>query len=269
MPIPIALVLGSGMGAVFSSWQAKEELPFGSIPDLGGASVEGHEGVVRICDRMGRTVVVLSGRPHYYEGRGESFHALVRFLASRGVGEMVLTSASGSLDKRILPGEFVIAEGVIDLQFRSPLAPRMGSGHRRREQRSDGMSHREVLAERPALSGRSSLDPSLTSRLWDACRRTGIHVHRGIVAVASGPNYETPAEVRALRRMGASVVTMSAAPELAAAARAGIRVAALAVVTNLACFVPSTPLSHGDVCEAASGVAKRLEEVLGQFIDME
>ncbi|MEJ2722251.1 MAG: hypothetical protein P8181_14115, partial [bacterium] len=232
---PLGILLGSGLGAVSGRFEQEAALPFADIPGLDGAGVAGHDGEIRRCRVQGEPCLFICGRTHTYEGRADDIRHLIEFVHRAGVRRLVVTSAAGSLVKSIYPGELVLIEDIVDVQSRlptgyeragGPLSVNGASGAGRpdphtTDRKRSGAAHR-------VLAGRMHLDPELNRRLWLAGSLARVALGRGTAAVCAGPVYETPAEIGMLRHSGASVVTMSGAPEVTAANTLGIRPAMIA-----------------------------------------
>ncbi|NIM20402.1 MAG: hypothetical protein GTO51_09245 [Candidatus Latescibacteria bacterium] len=250
----LTVLLGSGLGGACERFPVVRSLEFEQIPGLTPPSVSGHRGEFRLCSINDRRCLFIVGRKHYYERADKEIRAMVRFAAALGTGELVLTSAAGSVDSRLSPGELVVVEDIMDFQDRDYRLTRPAEP-----------AGRSSVVPRPLRGGNSPLlclDPSLRSRIEKAAIKAGIALKRGVLACVSGPAYETPAEVRALQEIGASLVTMSAAPEVFFANQAGLRVAALCLVTNLATGLAQSAPSHKSVLE----IGKRSSRALGDLI---
>jgi purine-nucleoside phosphorylase len=269
----LAVVLGSGLGSVCAGWPATGEVPFGSIPGIGSDRIAGHEGVLRTCGVEGRTCIFAVGRKHYYEGGDGPVRAIIGHLAGLGVTRLLLTSAAGSLSASFRPGEIAVADGLLDLQFRglprsggpsappAPVPPETGG-----EEDAGGISRASPSDRPPRRGARLLPDPALTGLVRRAGSAAGIPLGRGVMAAMHGPTYETPAEIRALREMGAHFVTMSAAPEIEHAAELGIAAAVLVIITNYATGPSSAPLSHGEVLKAGESAVSQVRSIIRQLI---
>ena len=213
----VAVVLGSGLGAFADGVEDAVEIDYADIPDFPRPSVPGHAGRMVLGRCAGVPVAVLRGRVHLYEG-GAAGRRCLRWLAALGdlgIDTLVLTNASGSLRPAIGPGSLVLVEDHINLQGLNPLA-----GLRGEEPRFVDMG--------------AAYDPALRAILAEAARRIGLPLPTGVYLALLGPSFETPAEIRAFRMLGADLVGMSTVPETIAARALGLRVAAVSVVTNLA-----------------------------------
>jgi len=246
----LGVLLGSGLHAVAEGLPTGAVVAFDQIEGLGAPTVRGHRGEVRQCEVAGRPCIFVCGRRHFYEGGVEPVRHLVRYLHRTGLRRLIVTSAAGSLMKSVVPGELVAVSEVIDVQFRRPDADAVaGKG-----------------GGRPVGPRRLVLDAGLSRDLWMAASRAKVSLGRGSAAACAGPLYETPAEVGALQETGASVVTMSGAPEIDIASAIGIRVAMIAVVTNWAAGISNVRLSHDDVLETARAASSTLRRLIVEFV---
>jgi inosine/guanosine/xanthosine phosphorylase family protein len=219
------------------------------------ASVAGHAGELRQCLVSDRPCLFICGRKHFYEGHADEIRSLMRFLHGAGLRQLVLTSAAGSLLRSVVPGELVLVTDVLDTQCRSPSS-------------DDARKDRPVvLGGRPSFPRRPAIDETMSRVLWKAASDVRVGIGRGAAVTCAGPVYETPAEVRALQETGASVVTMSGAPEIEAANAMGIRVAMIAVVTNWAAGISSARLRHEDVLDVARSSAAKLRQLIVRFVE--
>lgn len=236
----IALTLGSGWGgAADLLGETVAEIPAPEIPGFSKPALEGHVGTlrsIRLAD--GRHALVIGARTHYYEGRGVRavVHG-VRTAAAAGASTMVLTNGCGGLNPDWAPGTPVLISDHLNLTGRSPL---------------EGATFQD-------------LTDLYSSRLRDLARTVDPSLPEGVYAQFPGPHYETPAEVRMARVLGADLVGMSTALEAIAARHAGLEVLGLSLVTNLAAGIQQTPLSHQEVVEAGQAAGPRIAELLARI----
>src|SRR5579863_1971488 len=244
----VAIVLGSGLGEVVERVKDAEVVPYGSIPFFPrlGASVEGHAGELRL-GRWGRTpVVILSGRMHLYEGYSPAEVVFpVRVAALAGVETLIVTCAAGGIAPRATPGSFMLFSDHLNFQGQNPLA---GLHDSRWGQRFVDLSE--------------PYDPELRRAAKQAAVAAGRRHDRlscweGVYAALLGPSYETPAEIRFLKRAGAGAVGMSTVPEVIAARQLGVRVLAIATITNRAAGLARGRLSHQEVLERGANSSLR------------
>lgn len=245
------MLLGSGLGAVKGGFPVAASVAFDDIPGLSGTAVAGHRGRIALTVVGREKCLFIEGRKHYYEGDGGQIRALMTFVAQTGVRELVVTSACGSLDPALAPGRLVVASDVLDLQMRRRYRPQV----------------EPATQTLPRVPAGLCLDAGMRGRLDAAGRAAGVPLGRGTMACNAGPAYETPAEIEMLSRMGASVVTMSGAPEIAILRELGIAVACVVLVTNWASGISEGRLSHDEVLATAAPVAGSLRRVIRLFVD--
>ncbi len=244
-----ALVLGSGLGPIGAKIEDRTEIPYSDIPGFPIATVAGHAGKLLVGRLANFPVVCLQGRFHLYEGHAPEDVALpVRVLHELGVKELLLTNAAGGINSALQPGSLMLIEDHINLSARNPL---IGPNDDRFGPRFPDMS--------------AAYDPALRQRLKAAAARSGISVEQGIYLYTLGPNFETPAEIRAFRALGADAVGMSTVPECLVANHCGIRVAGLSLITNLAAGIADHSLSHKETLDEAEKAYDRVEKLLLQF----
>jgi purine-nucleoside phosphorylase len=237
----IALVLGSGMGAVAGRLRPLHSLPFAECPGLAPPSVAGHSGSVTLGEWAGRPVLVFEGRLHFYEGHPwELVTAPVRTAASLGARVLLTTNAAGGIHPALGAGSLMAVREHI-------------------EWTRDGC-WRQRSADPGPYSER------LRNLLSRAAQETRVELHRGIYAAVTGPCYETPAEIRALRNWGADAVGMSTACEIQAGLEAGMECAAISCITNRAAGLSGGPIHHQEVLTTAAAAADRLAALLEAFL---
>lgn len=233
-----AIVLGSGLGAFADRLEDAVRVPYGDIPHWPASAVVGHAGVL-VAGRLGRRpVIALSGRAHVYEG-----HALddvtfgMRVVGALGVPRVILTNAAGGINTAFATGALMLIDDHINLMGRNPL---VGPHDARLGPRFPDMT--EIYSRR--LRGLAA----------DAARARGLHVEHGVYIAVLGPSYETPAEIRAFRTLGADAVGMSTAPEAIVARHMGLEVLGVSCITNPAAGVVDRPLQHDEVMAVAARV---------------
>ena len=241
--------MGSGFGLLADQVDVETRFAYRELPGFPVGAVPGHAGQLLIGRCEGVDVAVLNGRAHYYEGfeLAETTHP-VRVLAELGLTAVLLTNAAGGIHPRLRPGDFMVLSDHINLIGRNPLRGPIPAGRERFVDLS------EVY------------DPGLRQMLRDAGRAAGRPVREGIYLAVSGPSYETPAEIRAFRRLGADAVGMSTVPEAVVARQCGLRVAGLSCITNAAAGLGPGKVSHEEVLENARNSAARATALVGGFI---
>jgi purine-nucleoside phosphorylase len=247
----VAVVLGSGLGSVADSFTSPRSAPYASLPGFPETTVAGHPGRIVVGKLAGRKVIMLCGRVHGYEGYPATEVGFgVRVAAALGARTLVTTNASGGVDPALKPGEIVAISDQINLTGQSPLT---GPNDERLGPRFLDMTD----AYAPALR-------ALAKTAAQGC--FGAPLHEAIYAGLAGPQYETPAEVRLLRTLGAGLVGMSTVLEVIAARHAGMAVLGLSLVANHAAGVTGEPLRHEDVTRAAAAGAAAMGRLLGAVV---
>ncbi len=245
-PFPsAAIVLGSGLGAFADRLESSTAIPYGDIPNWPASTVIGHAGKLVVGRIAGRDLAVLSGRAHFYEG-----HALTaatfatRVLGRLGVKTLVLTNAAGGINTSFSPGTLMVIDDHLNFMGSNPL---VGPNDDRFGVRFPDMT--EVYSAR------------LRRVADEAAAAAGVPVRHGVYVGLHGPSYETPAEIRAFRTLGADAVGMSTVPEAIVARHMGVEVLGISCITNPAAGVLPTPLHHDEVMEVARRVS-------GQFMSL-
>jgi purine-nucleoside phosphorylase len=242
---PVGVVLGSGLGGFAEVLEGARALAFSQLPGFPKATVEGHKGWLVAGSLKGVPVLVLQGRLHGYEGHDAALVAFpARLLGVLGARALVVTNAAGGANPSFAPGDLMRITDHINLTGRNPLIG----------------PNEDALGPRfPDLS--RAYDPRLAGALEEAAKQIGQTLRTGVYLQMTGPSYETPAEIRMARALGADAVGMSTVPEVIAAAHMGVPVAGISCITNLAAGIAEHPLTHQEVIE----VARQAE---GKFIDL-
>ena len=241
----IALVLGSGLGGFADEFANATRIPYSKIPHFPRSTAIGHVGQLVVGTVEGVDVAGMQGRVHLYEGYSAKDVAFpVRVFARMGVKAVILTNAAGGIKKDFTQGRLVVISDHINLQGANPL---LGSNDDSLGPRFPDMSH--------------AYDKKFRELALAEGRRLGINLGEGVYAGLAGPSYETPAEIRYLRAIGADLVGMSTVPEVIAARHSGIRILGISCVTNAAAGILDQPLDHKEVLETA-------ERIKGQFIGL-
>jgi len=245
----IAIVLGSGLGALEGEVSGGGTIPFADVPGFPRPTVAGHAGRYVAGTLSGVEVLLQCGRFHLYEGHpAELVAAPVRLAAELGVQTLVLTNAAGGIRASLEPGDLVVLSDHLNFQGTSPLVGPLHEG----DVRFPDMSE--------------AYDPQLRRLARDVAEESGERLHEGVYAAMLGPQYETPAEVRMLGGLGADVVGMSTVPEVIAARAAGIRCLAFSVVSNKAAGLAHGPIHHEEVIEGGSAATARLVGLLRRLV---
>jgi xanthosine phosphorylase len=242
----VGLILGSGLGALADALADPVAVAYADLPGFPRPTVEGHDGRIVLGRLEGLPVACLQGRVHLYEGVPASVvNVLVRTLKALGCEILVLTNAAGSLRTEIGAGAIALIADHINMLGQNPLV---------------GANDAAIGPRFPDLS--EVYDPALREQLVRIAKGLGIELPSGVYLAVLGPSFETPAEIRAFRALGADLVGMSTVPEAISARHAGLRVVGLSVVTNLAAGLGAGPLSHEETLEQASAAAAKLAELL-------
>lgn len=246
----LGLVLGSGLGGLADAVQDAIAIPYADLPGFPVGSVAGHAGRLVLGRLEGTPVVVLQGRAHLYEGIPASDLAVpVRTVRALGAESLVLTNAAGSLNPQAGPGELMALTDHINLMGANPLAG----------------PNDDALGPRFVGLG-DAYDLALREGLRAAAEAEGVALHEGVYLAVAGPSFETPAEIRAFKVLGADAVGMSTVPEVIVARHCGLRVAAVSAITNLAEGLGAEKLSHEHTLENAKVASEKLQRVLRRFV---
>jgi len=246
----IGLVLGSGLGAFAKTLDDAITIPYGEIPHFPVSTAIGHKGELVIGRCGGIPVAVMAGRVHYYEGYTPAEVVFpVRVLGRFGVTTLVLTNAAGTVNPDFRPGELMVIEDHINYMGMNPLVG----------------PNDEALGLR-FFDLSEAYDPELREIAAAAGAAAGVTMRKGVYIAFTGPSYETPAEIRMARTMGADAVGMSTVPEVIAARHMGIRVLGLSCITNMAAGVIKQKLNHLEVLEVGERVKAGLLDVLTRIV---
>jgi xanthosine phosphorylase len=245
----IGLILGSGLGALADALEDAVAIAYADLPGFPRPTVEGHDGRMVLGRLEGLPVACLQGRVHLYEGvPASAVNVPVRTLKALGCEILVLTNAAGSLRTEIGAGAIALIADHINMLGQSPLV---------------GANDDAIGPRFPDLS--EVYDPALREQLVRIAKGLGIELASGVYLAVLGPSFETPAEIRAFRALGADLVGMSTVPEAISARHAGLRVVGLSVVTNLAAGLGAGSLSHEETLGQASTAAASLAQLLRAF----
>jgi xanthosine phosphorylase len=245
----LAVVLGTGLGAIADAVAAPVILPYAELPGFPLSAVAGHENRLVLGTLAGLPIACLQGRVHVYEGAG--FGAMtvpIRALQRAGIETLLLTNAAGSLNPAVGPGRLMLIADHINFLPGNPLT---------------GENDAAFGPRFPSL--RDAYDPILRARMTVNARRLSIDLAEGIYLAYAGPSFETPAEIRAFRILGSDAVGMSTVPEVILARHCGLRVCAVSVITNLAeGLAPDSP-SHAQTLAVAERAAGDLARLIAAF----
>jgi purine-nucleoside phosphorylase len=234
----VAIVLGSGLGALAERVAGARRVPYAKVPGFHAPSVVGHRGELIGGTLGGRDVLLLAGRFHMYEGHSAQAAAFpVRVVHALGARTLFISNAAGGVNRTFSPGDLMMITDHLNLQFRNPLT----GPHQPGDTRFPDMS--------------APWTPRLQALLDAAAQETGTPLRRGVYAGLLGPTYETPAEVRMLTMLGADAVGMSTVPEVIVAAALGMEAAGVSCITNHAAGITTGRLDHKEVVEVGARAA--------------
>lgn len=244
------IVLGSGLGGLLDALEGRVEIPYGELPHMGDSTVAGHGGNLCFGTLEGVAVACMQGRLHLYEGYSVDrvVHG-VRTMARLGVRRVLLTNAAGSLRADWSPGDVMLVTDHLNLTGTSPLL---------------GANDESIGPRFPDMVG--AYDGQLSDSLRRAAADADVSLREGVYAGLLGPQYETPAEVRMLRGLGADAVGMSTVLEVIALRHMGVRVCALSCITNLAAGLAPGPLAHAEVETVARKRGPELAVLVARWI---
>lgn len=246
----VGIILGSGLGGLAERIAAAAAVPFSDLPGMPRSTVAGHAGQFVVGRLGGRDVIAMQGRLHSYEGHPYPALALpVRVMRAVGVETLFISNAAGSLKAGMGPGSLMAISDHINWSGFNPL---IGAN-------DDAVGPRFVDMS-------NAYDRDLRARLHEVAAAERIELHEGVYAWYTGPNFETPAEIRAFRILGVDAVGMSTVPECIAAVHCGMRVVAVSAITNLAAGMDRTALSHEHTLAESRKLAGRFERLVESFV---
>lgn len=246
----VAVVLGSGLGDFATSLEGSSVWPYAEIPHWPVSRVIGHAGTLVVGSVSGRRIAALSGRVHLYEGHSpQTVSFAMRALWQLGVEVVILTNAAGGINTSLAEGALMVIDDHINLMGLNPL---VGANDDRFGPRFPDMTE--------------AYSPRLRRVAHEAATALGVPLAHGIYAGLLGPSYETPAEIRFLRAIGADAVGMSTVPEVVAARHVGLEVLGISCITNMAAGVLDRPLHHDEVMQTAARVRDRFSALLRAII---
>jgi purine-nucleoside phosphorylase len=230
-----AVVLGSGLGILVNGMENAVQIKSDEIPGFPKSTVDGHDGLLVAGELDGVEILALRGRVHGYEGYSQQQVVFpLHLFAALGIEKVLLTNAVGSINRLMHPGDLVLLDDQINLMFRNPL---------------QGINDDKLGPRFPDMSAPYSLRMQRIAK--DVALKSGIALASGVMGGVTGPSYETPAEIRMLRTLGADVVGMSTIPEIITAKHIGLEAAAISCVTNYAAGLGEAQLNHAEVTEVA------------------
>lgn len=248
----IGIVLGSGLGGFAEQLEDAVSIPYDELPGFPACNIHGHGGNLVIGHIGGVEVVCLQGRSHSYEGGNyDTVKTYVRTLKLLGCEIFLATNASGSLREEVGPGDLMLVTDHINLQPGNPLV---------------GPNDDEFGPRFYPLD--NAYNTTLREKLLATAMKESIHIHQGVYISVLGPNYETAAEIRAFRTLGADAVGMSTVPEVLVAHHCGMKVAVIATITNYATGLNHTAHSHNEVVLVAEQAGQKLNRLVKEFVKL-
>lgn len=241
--IKVALVLGSGLGAFADHLEKKIEINFNDIPNFKTSSVVGHKNKLIIGYIENKKILVMQGRIHYYEGNSmQEVTFPIRVISMLNINEIIITNAAGGLTGN--PGQLMLITDHLDLFCQNPLIG----------------ENLDVYGERfPDMT--SVYNENMINIALETGSKSGIKLSKGVYCYLSGPSYETPFDIRVLKKLGVNAVGMSTVPEAIVAKHSGMKILGISCITNLAAGISNRPLSHLEVVETT-------DKVSGDFIKL-
>lgn len=247
----LGLILGSGLGVLVEDFSDPVLIPYEEIPGFPVSTVEGHAGRLVLGSLGGKQVVALQGRFHYYEGYSmQELVIPVRIMGMLGIEKLIVTNAAGGVNLNFSPGEFMFITDHINFMGANPLR---------------GENLEEFGPRFPDMSTLYSQELIETGE--DCASGLRLVTRRGVYAGMMGPSFETPAEIRFLRTIGADAVGMSTVPEVIAAGHMGLSVLGISCITNMAAGVLPQPLSHEEVMEISQQVKPEFKALVGKIVN--
>lgn len=246
----IGVILGSGLGDLAEEIENKEIIKYSDIPNMPASTIKGHKGQFVVGTLKGKKVIMMQGRVHYYEGNKMSDVVLpVYIMKQLGVKNLIVTNAAGGVNENYNPGDLMLIEDHINFSFNNPLI---------------GENDEEIGPRFPDMS--QAYSKKLIMLAEEEAKKLGFSFQNGVYAMMTGPCYETPAEIRMLRKLGADAIGMSTVPEVIAANHCGIKVLGISCITNMAAGILEQPLNHKEVIETSNKVRAEFISLLKSIL---
>ncbi len=246
----IAIILGSGLGDLANHIENSARVAYSQIPHFPVSTVKGHAGQLVIGELEGKVVLAMQGRFHYYEGYPMTDVTYpIRVMKQLGIKQLIVTNAAGAVNKSFEPGDLMLILDHLNLSGANPLI---------------GKNMDDFGVRFPDLS--RAYSPALSQLTREIAKEEKIDLQEGVYAFFSGPTYETPAEVRMARILGADAVGMSTAPEVIVAVHSGIEVVGISCMTNMAAGILDQPLNHEEVVETSQLAKKKFTKLIRQLL---
>jgi purine-nucleoside phosphorylase len=246
----LGIILGSGLGACVDFFQDRTLIPFADLPHFPSSTIPGHSGNLIIGKAEGISTVALQGRAHLYEGYSIAEVAFpIRILGALGIRLLIVTNAAGGINTDFRPGDLMLITDHINMMGMNPLA---------------GPNFDELGPRFPDMS--EAYDGAMRNIALEAAREKGMTLRQGVYIGLPGPSYETPAEIRMCRALGADVVGMSTVPEVIVANHMGMRVLGISCITNMAAGILPQRLTHKEVLDTTSAAGEKFQSLLQGII---
>lgn len=246
----LGLILGSGLGVIADEIEDQIIIPYNEIPGFLKSTVEGHKGQLVIGKLESKNVIAMQGRFHFYEGYSiQEITLPIRVMKKLGVNNMIITNAAGAVNKEFNPGDLMLINDHINFGFDNPLI---------------GLNLDDFGPRFPDTSESYNLNLQEIAR--KSALDLNINLKEGVYQFSSGPTYETPAETRVARNMGADVVGMSTVPEVLVAVHSNMKVLGISCVTNMAAGILDQPLDHQEVIETSALAREKFISLLKNII---
>jgi len=246
----VGIILGTGLGGLVNEISIHHTIPYEFIPNFPVSTVEGHQGQLLSGTMSGKNIIALQGRFHYYEGYTmQEITFPVSVMKFLGIKILILSNASGGVNPEFEIGDLMVVEDHINLMKNNPLI---------------GKNEDEIGTRFPDMS--QAYDPDLIRMAFKIASKYGIMLQKGVYAAVSGPTFETPAEYRYIRIIGADAVGMSTVPEVIAARHMGLRCFAFSVISDLGVPGRIVEITHHDVIMAASNVEPKMTKIIKEMI---
>ncbi len=246
----VAIILGSGLSGLAEEVKNPMKISYEKVPNMPKVTVEGHKGEFIFCDIEGKKVLLMSGRFHLYEGHKPDVLRILPYVSKLlGAKIFIATNAAGGVNLSFKPGDLMVIKDHINYSFSNPM-----------------------MGENIPKMGDRFFDMSMaySKRLIDILRQSGkendIALKEGVYLMYSGPNYETPSEIKAFRILGADAVGMSTVPEVLAARHCGLEICGISCITNMAAGILEKPLNHEEVIQTSNMVKDKFVELMKAFI---
>lgn len=247
----IGIILGSGLGDLANIVEEKIIIKYSEVPNMPVSTVAGHAGQFVVGKLKGKTVIMMQGRFHYYEGNPMELLALpIYIMKNIGVKNVIVTNAAGGVNTSFVPGDLMIIKDHINFVFNNPLI---------------GKNYEELGPRFPDMS--AAYDKELIKLAKEVSEDLSIGVKEGVYLMMTGPNYETPAEIRMARLLGGDAVGMSTVPEATVASHCKLRTLGISCITNMAAGMLDQPLNHEEVVETSNRVKEKFTNFVLSIIE--